>query len=176
MPCVKSHQYKKINRSLALESLPNQVVKKYDSHNVLLADTNFKRVFSGFFFLVATTLTLTPSASATHMNSRSSEIFAAATTDNPGSSTSEDGQHMATSVVSSSSINTDTGIPVSSRPLRRDETTAFEVETIMATSTSTSSSVRAATHNELNSEISLNTENSLNSAANPVSKRSKFNR
>ena len=115
-------------------------------------------------------MTLIPSASpATHTISHSSEIFAHATTDNPGSRTAENGQHMATSVVSSSSSNTDTGIPVSSTPLRREETTAFKVETIMATSTSTSSRISQATHKELNSENSLN-------SVNPVSEHSKFNR
>jgi len=120
-------------------------------------------------------MTLTPAALATHTISRPSEIFAHATTDNPGSRTSEDWQHMATSVVSSSSSHTDTEISISSTPLKIEETTAFEVETIMATSTSTSSRISAATNKELNSENSPNTENPLNSG-NPVSERSKFNR
>lgn len=79
---------------------------------------------------------------------------------------------MATSVVSSSSINTMTDTPIASTSPRREETTAYKVETIMATSTYTFSSISAASHKEMNSESSLNTENPLNSV-NPVSKRSK---
>ena len=103
-------------------------------------------MFSGFFFLVATTLTLTPSAPATNMSSRGSEIFAAATTYSPGSRASEHGQHMETSVVSSSGISTDTGTAIPYITPRRDETTLFEAETIMATSTPSSSSVSTASH------------------------------
>ena len=123
-------------------------------------------MFCGYFSFVATTLTLTPSASATRMSSHSSEIFAAATTYNPGSRTSQDGKHMDTSVILSSGINTGTEIPISGITLRREETTLFEVETIMATSLSSSSSVSAANHKELNSENSLDTENPLNSVNN----------
>ena len=115
------------------------------------------------FFLVATTLTLTPSASATYMSSRGSEIFAAATTYSPGSRASEHGQHMETSVASSSGISTDTGTAIPYITPRRDETTLFEAETIMATSTPSSSSVSTASHKELNSENLLDSENPLNS-------------
>lgn len=113
--------------------------------------------------MVATTLTLTPSASATHMSSRSSDIFASATTYNPDSGNSKDGQHMKTSVVLCSGINTDTGIPISCITPRREETTSFKAETIMAASSSSSSSVSTANYKELNSENSLDTENPLNS-------------
>ena len=155
MPYISSHQYKKINRSLALESPPNQSEKKCFS--------NFENMFSGYFSFVAATLTLTPSATATRMSSHRSEILAAATIYNPGSRTSEHGKHTKTSVISSSGINTDTGIPISGITPRREETKLFEVETIMAPSTSSSSSVSAANHKELNSENSLDTENALNS-------------
>ena len=86
------------------------------------------------------------------MKSRSSENFAAATINNPGSRASEDGQQMTTSVALSSST-----------ALKREEEKAFEVKSSMATSTPTSSSVSVATHKKLNSE-----ENPLNSV-NPVS-------
>ena len=113
--------------------------------------------------MAATTLTLTPSASETHMSFRSSEILAAATTYSPGSRASGHGQHMETSVVSSSGISTDTGIAVSYITPRREETTLFKAETITATSTSSSSSVSAASHKELNYENSPDTDNPLNS-------------
>ena len=150
MSYISSQQYKKINRSLALESPPNQSEKKCFS--------NFESMFSGYFSFVAATLTLTPSATATRMSSHRSEILAAATIYNPGSRTSEHGKHTKTSVISSSGINTDTGIPISSITPRREETKLFEVETIMAPSTSSSSSVSAANHKN-----SLDTENALNS-------------
>jgi len=115
----------------------------------------------------ATTLVPTPSSLATHLSTRASEIFVATTTDKAVSRASNSGQHMATSVISSSSTNTETHIPIASKPPRREGTTTYKVETIMATSTSTFSSNSAASHKEKNSESSLNTENPRNSV-NPL--------